>query len=215
MRATLIRLSVLAAAVLAAGAPAAHAQLLAGPGASLKPQSAKPRAAPPAALPGAAVDKDMVTPSDRPIGDMQPTEALFDAIDRGDIASARDAISRGADVDGRNALGMTPLDLSIDLGRKDISFLLLSLRGTGSGNAAVRPPSSAQADAADKRKASAAEKRAAAEARRQAKLTSAVAARDPSPGVPRAPKQFAGDGGAPVPSAGFLGFDEGRASSLR
>ena len=60
---------------------------------------------------------------------MEPTDALFDAINRGDIAAARDAVSRGADLGGRNLLGMTPLDLSIDLARKDITFMLLSMRG--------------------------------------------------------------------------------------
>ena len=59
---------------------------------------------------------------------MEPNEALFDAINRGDIGAARDAISRGADLQGHNILGMTPLELSVDLGRNDISFLLLSMR---------------------------------------------------------------------------------------
>ena len=69
---------------------------------------------------------------------MQPTDALFDAINRGDIATARDAISRGADLQGQNILGMTPLELSIDLGRNDISFLLLSMRAADDGRAARR-----------------------------------------------------------------------------
>jgi hypothetical protein len=59
---------------------------------------------------------------------MEPTDALFDAINRGDIGTARDAISRGADLHGHNVLGMTPLELSVDLGRNDISFMLLSMR---------------------------------------------------------------------------------------
>ena len=33
-------------------------------------------------------------------GDLQPTDALFDAINRGDIAAARDALNRGADLNG-------------------------------------------------------------------------------------------------------------------
>ena len=64
---------------------------------------------------------------------MEPTDALFDAINRGDIGSARDAISRGADLHGQNILGMTPMELSVDLGRNDISFLLLSMRGADDG----------------------------------------------------------------------------------
>ena len=47
---------------------------------------------------------------------MEPNDALFDAINRGDIAAARDAISRGADLGARNILGMTPMELSVDLG---------------------------------------------------------------------------------------------------
>ena len=72
-------------------------------------------------------------PSTRVAGDMQPTDALFDAINRGDIATARDALNRGADLNGVNVLGMTPMELSVDLGRNDISFLLLSMRGEDSG----------------------------------------------------------------------------------
>src|ERR1700757_1385559 len=72
----------------------------------------------------------------RPPSDMEPTDALFDAINRGDIGAARDAISRGADLRGHNVLGMTPMELSVDLGRNDISFLLLSMRGEDSGRGA-------------------------------------------------------------------------------
>ena len=42
---------------------------------------------------------------------------------------------------------MTPLDLSIDLGRKDIAFLLLSMRGSG-GSAGAPPPAAKAAEAA-------------------------------------------------------------------
>ena len=59
---------------------------------------------------------------------MAPTAALFDAINRGDIIAARDALNRGADLNAQNVLGMTPIDLSVDLGRNDITFLLLSMR---------------------------------------------------------------------------------------
>ena len=70
---------------------------------------------------------------------MQPTDALFDAINRGDIATARDAISRGADLQGQNILGMTPLELSVDLGRNDISFMLLSMRAADDGRSRQAP----------------------------------------------------------------------------
>ena len=95
------------------------------------PSSTKPAEPPPAAVPGARARPDTVVPADRSTADLPPTEALFDAINRGDIASARDAVSRGADLDATNLLGLTPTELSVDLGRNDITFLLLSLRGGG------------------------------------------------------------------------------------
>src|SRR6202012_5975497 len=72
-------------------------------------------------------------PSSHAPTDLQPTDALFDAINRGDIAAARDALNHGADMNGVNVLGMTPMELSVDLGRNDISFLLLSMRGEDPG----------------------------------------------------------------------------------
>src|SRR5690349_7353342 len=80
-----------------------------------KAPAAAPRVAPPPALPGAK-PTGTAAPSDRPALDMEPNEALFDAINRGDIGAARDAISRGADLGARNVLGMTPMELSVDLG---------------------------------------------------------------------------------------------------
>jgi hypothetical protein len=85
------------------------------------------QAAPPA-LPGARVNKSEAAPAEPGAADLPPTEALFDAINRGDMLSARDAVNRGADLNGHNVLGLSPLDLSVDLGRNDITFLLLSLR---------------------------------------------------------------------------------------
>ena len=82
---------------------------------------------------GCRVEPAAPRPSNRAPTDMEPTEALFDAINRGDIATARDAISRGADLHGHNILGMTPLELSVDLGRNDISFMLLSMRAADDG----------------------------------------------------------------------------------
>ncbi|KDE21109.1 ankyrin [Acetobacter aceti 1023] len=88
-------------------------------------QDAK-RAAPPTNIPGAAgLDED---DGDKSNKDVEPTAALFDAINRGSISAAKDAINRGADLHGHNILGQTPLDMSIDLNRNPITFLLLSLR---------------------------------------------------------------------------------------
>ncbi len=156
----------------------------------------KPGEAAPDAVPGAKA-RAPAAPATRAFSDMQPTDALFDAINRGDIAGARDALNRGADLNGVNVLGMTPMELSVDLGRNDISFLLLSMRGedAGRGSRAV----------AHDTQAAPASKKVAREAR-------------PKPGTARAaatvkvrpvatPKLFANDGGAPLPSAGFLGFD--------
>jgi hypothetical protein len=156
----------------------------------------KPPDASPDAVPGAKA-RVPAAPATRGFADMQPTDALFDAINRGDIAGARDALNRGADLNGVNVLGMTPMELSVDLGRNDISFLLLSMRGEDAGRGS-------RAAAHDTQPAPAAKKVA-----REAK---------PKPGVARGsaavaakpvatPKLFANDGGAPLPSAGFLGFD--------
>jgi hypothetical protein len=184
---------------LAALGPPAHAQLIAGPGMNAKPQAAKPAPKPPPALPGAQPDSDRVTPTEKSAMDLPPTEALFDAINRGDITSARDAISRGADLNGHNLLGMSPMELSVDLGRNNISFLLLSLRGTDN---ASRPTKTAAAPPSPAKKPSQHPQRA--ERRAAGPVREAAAA------APRTAPLFAGDGGSPIPSAGFLGFDAGR-----
>lgn len=85
------------------------------------------RAAPPAAIPGASQDDD---DNEHSNSDMEPTAALFDAINRGSIGAAKESINRGADLNTRNILGQTPLDMSIDMNRNPITFLLLSLRNT-------------------------------------------------------------------------------------
>lgn len=84
------------------------------------------RAAPPSALPGAESPEDD-DPSHARL-DVDPTAALFDAINRGSLNSAKEALNRGADINAHNMLDQTPLDMAIDLGRNNIMFLLLSLR---------------------------------------------------------------------------------------
>src|SRR5271165_3374838 len=118
----------IAVALLVAAPTLAQAQAFNQIGNSGKPAALPPKIEQPPALPGAA-STGGAAPASRPATDMEPTEALFDAINRGDIGAARDAISRGADLRGLNVLGMTPMELSVDLGRNDISFLLLSMRG--------------------------------------------------------------------------------------
>ena len=168
----------------------------------------------PAGVPGARAEPALVAPADRVPTDMPPTEALFDAINRGDTVAARDAIGRGADIEGRNVLGLTPLEQSVDLGRNEISFLLLSLRGGAGYDTAKGPRSAAQAatnSPANTRAQRQAEAREAANARRQQLADERAARRAPAaPVVSRNARLFAGDGGAPVPQAGFLGFDSAR-----
>ncbi len=213
----MIRRILLVPAFVLLGVPAALAQASAlgpitGPdGSKLQaPSAARTRPAP-AGVPGSRAEPELTAPADRPIGEMPPTDALFDAINRGDANAAREAIGRGADIYGHNVLGLTPLELSVDLGRNNISFLLLSLRG-GAGystggpqpGAASAPPSTAEQRRADRK--------AELEARRQQQAEARAAARvptGPAP-APRAARLFAGDGGAAVPRAGFLGFDSAR-----
>lgn len=188
-----------------------HAQLVNGRTGPLNKPADRPKAAPlPDALPGATIDKERVAPSDKVISDLSPNDALFDGINRGDIATVRDAVNRGADLGSRSVLGQTPIDLSVDLGRNDITFLLLSLRGTDGGSSGSRPPQTKQAAARTARETAAelrAEKALAAKAEHDRLRTTGVAAREPTArsGGTTA-RQFATDGGAPVPASGFLGF---------
>ncbi|MBV9811388.1 MAG: ankyrin repeat domain-containing protein [Acetobacteraceae bacterium] len=157
----------------------------------------KQKAPEPPSVPGSQSKRGEAAPQQTPTLDMPPTEALFDAINRGDLAAAKDALNRGADLFGRNILGMTPTELSVDLGRNDITFLLLSLRPASVGEL---PPASRQAAAPPATRAG----RPSAPPRATVGAKSA----SPPPKTPAslAPRQFAGDGGTPVPQAGFLGF---------
>ena len=160
-------------------------------GGQQKPQGVTP----PPALPGAGGSAP--APLTRAPTDMEPNEALFDAINRGDIATARDAISRGADLHGRNILGMTPLELSVDLGRNDISFMLLSMRAADD----TRPAQSQRATTAKE------------DGKRPVRQAKKAPTRPPAPAATSAQQTarlFSGDGGTPNPDAGFLGFDSGR-----
>jgi hypothetical protein len=152
---------------------------------------------PPPALPGARTTNADPAPADRPASEMRPTEALFDSVNRGDIAGARDALSRGAELNAQNVLGMTPLELSVDLGRNDITFLLLSMRGSGSQSAGREAPSKTGTPPK-------------AQAARQPPSHTApvrqVAAPAPKPAQTTTRQQYADVPGVPAPRAGFLGF---------
>lgn len=169
-------------------------------------KTSKPEQLPPS-LPGTKAPVEAAAPTASP-ADMTPTEALFDAINRGDLAGARDAINRGADLHGTNVLGLTPLELSVDLGRNDISFLLLSMRdGDASSRSATRtgaePGSTGQTDAM---------LQGGPIPRRPGRarvVTAAPSAAVEGP-VAEAPTLYSGNGGTPIPAAGFVGFDPGR-----
>jgi len=161
------------------------------------PTAARP---PPTGLPGAQ-PKAAPAPPTQPPAMMSPTDALFDAINRGDLSAAQDAVSRGADLNGQNVLGMTPVQLSIDLGRNDITFLLLSAGGSGG---AIASQTATAVHTALGTKGVGSSKLARATGRRSERLARATAA---APAPVQTPRLFAGNGGSPIPSAGFLGFD--------
>ncbi len=197
-------LAIILTGFVASTIPRAHAQDLGrltqpavqqGPDKTTKPA---PAPAVPGSKPVSGAAADEKPQPDHPALDLPPTEALFDAINRGDIASAKDAIGRGADLSAQNVLGLTPLDLSVDLGRNDISFLLLSLRpvGTSPPRAVASAPANPQGTG------------------RSGKTSQPAVAREVVKAAPatRTPQLFAGDGGAAVPQAGFLGFGGARSS---
>ena len=161
----------------------------------------------PAALPGARPGAEPALPTQAP-ADMSPTEALFDAINRGDTAAARDAVNRGANLNGHNLLGLTPLELSVDLARNNISFLLLSMRGQDSslGRDADRRDNGQTRGAARP----VARPRVAAAPPRGADPRAPDPRASEPPRAVAAPRLYSGGGGTPIPNAGFLGFDGGR-----
>jgi hypothetical protein len=180
-----------------------------------RPSAATPKNEPeppplpaPDAVPGAKA-RAPAAPATHAAGDLQPTDALFDAINRGDIAAARDAINRGADMDGVNILGMTPMELSVDLGRNNISFMLLSMRGEDSGRGSRASGRSDVETKATRKSPTVVKAASTAKPPGRTRVPAAAAPEAPRP----APKLFANDGGTPLPSAGFLGFDAGSATN--
>ncbi len=163
------------------------------------PATAAPRRDAPA-LPGLAGRSTPAPIPAEPGQNLAPNEALFDAIDRGDLAAARDAMARGADLNARNALGLTPLDSSVDQNRSEITFFLLSNRPMVVGAPPPAPPGSA-----------AAARNAPLAAPSPQLMRSRAAAAPPRPAAPPPAAGRSADGGAPRPDKGFLGFDAGRA----
>jgi hypothetical protein len=175
-----------------------------GPAAS-RAQPPRPAAAPPPALPGLAARRAPEPIPGDPSRVLSPNAALFDAITRGDLPAARDAVSRGADLDSRNVLGLTPIDAAVDQGRNEILFYLLSARGSVRNPA---PPPESRETARERQARERQVEAARAAAERQARRAPAPAA--PREAAPASARLFSGDGGAPRPDVGFLGFDAGR-----
>jgi hypothetical protein len=216
------RLARTAAVALLAGTALAHAQSVPSlvnhggfspPVKGTNEGTPAPAAPAPPALPGAA-SNEPAAPAEKLPTDLPPTEALFDAINRGDMASARDALARGADLSGTNVLGMTPLELSVDLDRNDITFLLLSERAADSSRSAG-PAAAAMTKTANAKggKAGASALRPVAQASAATALGASVRAvrlpTAPTPMQPASVRYAGSDPGTAVPQAGFLGFGGG------
>ncbi|GAB0113298.1 hypothetical protein [Acidisoma sp. C75] len=149
---------------------------------------------------------------------LSPTTELFDAINRGDVTAARDALARGADLNARDAVGQTPVDVSIQLGRNAITFLLVTMmKANGSDYSEpqgpmAQPPANTLGMSEKDLKAtttpvsflnpSAAKKGAT----RPQATTLAARGPAPAPGGSAYAASYGGGSGAAVPSAGFVGF---------
>jgi hypothetical protein len=185
------------AAALSAGlglAQAARAQSMVPNGQNgpeVQPKPRTPDFAPPA-IPGAAGAQGIATaPKVAKVNQGDPTTELFTAINANDYASAQDAISRGADLNAQNALGETPLDLSISLNQNSITFLLLGARNETGAAPAAAVPAVAQGQTHTRPPA----------------VPAALAAPPLHAPAPRAPAPVADDSsGTPDAAAGFLGF---------
>jgi hypothetical protein len=198
MRRLSLRLTPLAAlAWLALPIADAAAQFGRAPSNRVQRPTAEPLRAPPPALPGLQYRRAPEPIPADPNVVLSPNGSLFDAINRGDLAAARDAVLRGADIESRNVLGLTPIDAAVDQGRTEIMFYLLSVR---TGIRSTPPPPEATTPAA------------APSRRREAPVPGPAVERNVPVPVPvaRNPRLWAGDGGAPQPEIGFLGFDAGR-----
>ncbi|MDF7673921.1 ankyrin repeat domain-containing protein [Acetobacteraceae bacterium ESL0709] len=142
-------------------------------------------AAPPSAIPGADQNADDKSHSRL---DLNPTAALFDAVNKGSMLATKEALSRGADVNARNILDQTALDMAIDLGRNDIMFLLLSMKTYNPDGRLTT--SAAHETVTDK------------QGRKKVIIDGQMA-------MTRAGRKvhFVSDGGHPQPGVGFLGFN--------
>jgi len=180
-------------------APGAHAQMP-QPGSSIPGPRIhaheEPQVIPPPALPG-ATGADEIAPSNPAIDNEDPTKVLFSAINHGNYSEAQAAVSRGANLQARNSLDETPVELSVELGRNNITFMLLSVMREGGG---VQDLSAAQpvAEMAP----------AGGKTRRPSSPTSGLAATaaTAAPHVAVIPPSASNPPGLAAPQQGFLGF---------
>lgn len=184
--------------------------------------TARPAPPPPPAppgLPGAVGNTGTPAPPPAAESGLSPTDALFDAINRGDLGAAREAIGRGAQLDAKNLLGMTPLELAVDLNRNDIAFLLLSIEHEGraaASSAGASPALSVPPAPAAVPTTPAAAKAAPGTLDANESVAALLLAGQPAPGTPIArpapphgaePAALPPSGsGSPNPAVGFLGF---------
>jgi len=177
-------------------APAFSQGMLGAGRTTSRPQPEAPREQPPA-LPGVAARRGQAPiPAETPPASMNPNDALFAGISRGDIATVRDAVARGADVNARNALGLTAVDSAVDQGRPEVMFYVLSIRGIA-GNAPPPPERNTRAQRPEP-----VQRTRPPNPREEARAQAATV-------TPRLPQLWQANGGAAQPSIGFLGFDAG------
>ncbi|MDB5414753.1 MAG: hypothetical protein JWR10_3088 [Rubritepida sp.] len=183
------------------GTGTAFAQGMLGGSNTTRRPTEPPRREPPPALPGVAANRGQAPiPAEVPPSSMNPNDAMFDGINRGDIATVRDAVARGADVNSRNALGLTAIDSAVDQGRPEIMFYLLSMRGSA-GNAPP-PPERGAANPRPERAPARVRTPPPSAAREESQVQTGTVS-------PRLPQLWQANGGTPQPSIGFLGFDAG------
>jgi hypothetical protein len=183
----------------------AHAQMAGGglnpanpigatPGLHRSPQADEP---PPPALPGgSAIDPD--SQSQVQIDNENPTKVLFTAINHNNYAEARAAINRGARLNAQNALGETPIEMSVALNRNNITFMLLSMRAAD-GSAVAAAPAPGMAASGMAAPIVSVGVHVHARMKQRASLINQPPVFRPPP-VSQAP-------GVPDPAAGFLGFN--------
>lgn len=147
---------------------------------------------------------------------LSPNDELFDAINRGDITAARDALSRGADLGATDAVGQTPIDLSVSLARNNITFLLVTMLHAGGGDITdaqgpmAQPPANTLGLSSKDQKAVStpvgffSPPPASTTKSVRTKRYEAAAARSTSSATTT--PAYAGGGGSPNAAAGFVGF---------